>query len=106
MHHEIPGTRTPAPTLAQRVFSSSEIVFELNHASSTVEDDASLPLIEGVRCVLDPTAEVSFPRVHRDVSADHGLWRSLVAHYTGGVGVAGSNPVSPTEKDSAERERN
>ena len=26
----------------------------------------------------------------------HGLWRSLVAHYTGGVGVAGSNPVSPT----------
>ena len=25
-----------------------------------------------------------------------GLWRSLVAHYTGGVGVAGSNPVSPT----------
>ncbi len=27
----------------------------------------------------------------------HGLWRSLVAHYTGGVGVAGSNPVSPTK---------
>ena len=25
-----------------------------------------------------------------------GEWRSLVAHYTGGVGVAGSNPVSPT----------
>ena len=25
-----------------------------------------------------------------------GLWRSLVAHYTGGVGGAGSNPVSPT----------
>src|SRR5699024_4635899 len=25
-----------------------------------------------------------------------GLWRSLVAHCTGGAGVAGSNPVSPT----------
>ncbi len=25
-----------------------------------------------------------------------GTWRSLVAHYTGGVGVAGSNPVVPT----------
>jgi hypothetical protein len=30
--------------------------------------------------------------------ASHGLWRSLVAHLTGGQGVAGSNPVSPTEK--------
>ena len=28
--------------------------------------------------------------------ASHGLWRSLVAHLTGGQGVAGSNPVSPT----------
>ena len=27
---------------------------------------------------------------------DSGLWRSLVAHLTGGQGVAGSNPVSPT----------
>src|SRR4051794_17142870 len=27
----------------------------------------------------------------------HGLWRSLVAHLTGGQGVAGSNPVSPTD---------
>ena len=25
-----------------------------------------------------------------------GTWRSLVAHYAGGVGVAGSNPVVPT----------
>ena len=30
-------------------------------------------------------------------SSCHGLWRSLVAHLTGGQGVAGSNPVSPTE---------
>ena len=26
-----------------------------------------------------------------------GLWRSLVAHLTGGQVVAGSNPVSPTQ---------
>ena len=30
-------------------------------------------------------------------SAGIGLWRSLVAHLTGGQGVAGSNPVSPTK---------
>jgi hypothetical protein len=30
--------------------------------------------------------------------APGGLWRSLVAHLTGGQGVAGSNPVSPTVK--------
>ncbi len=29
-------------------------------------------------------------------SDPNGLWRSLVAHLTGGQGVAGSNPVSPT----------
>ena len=45
---------------------------------------------------VGPSAEVSFPRVRRVVRRKHGLWRSLVAHYTGGVGVAGSNPVSPT----------
>jgi hypothetical protein len=28
---------------------------------------------------------------------EFGLWRSLVAHLTGGQGVAGSNPVSPTD---------
>ena len=26
----------------------------------------------------------------------NGWWRSLVAHLTGGQGVAGSNPVQPT----------
>src|SRR5580698_3912124 len=30
-----------------------------------------------------------------------GLWRSLVAHLTGGQGVAGSNPVSPTNSINA-----
>ena len=34
-----------------------------------------------------------------------GLWRSLVAHLTGGQGVAGSNPVSPTEAASELRIR-
>src|ERR1700709_823210 len=29
-------------------------------------------------------------------AASHGLWRSLVAHLTGGQGVASSNLVSPT----------
>jgi hypothetical protein len=28
---------------------------------------------------------------------DVGMWRSLVAHLTGGQGVAGSNPVIPTK---------
>ena len=27
---------------------------------------------------------------------EYGMWRSLVAHLTGGQGVAGSNPVIPT----------
>src|ERR1700749_3587409 len=30
-------------------------------------------------------------------ASHHGTWRSLVAHLTGGQGVAGSNPVVPTE---------
>ena len=35
----------------------------------------------------------------------HGLWRSLVAHLTGGQGVAGSNPVSPTDVYAGQRPR-
>jgi hypothetical protein len=38
------------------------------------------------------------PTVRREVRRADGLWRSLVAHLTGGQGVAGSNPVSPTKK--------
>ena len=34
---------------------------------------------------------------HRSPRRAFGLWRSLVAHLTGGQGVAGSNPVSPTD---------
>jgi hypothetical protein len=33
----------------------------------------------------------------------HGEWRSLVAHPAGGRAVAGSNPVSPTERPEATR---
>jgi MFS family permease len=36
--------------------------------------------------------------VKHSCSTSHGLWRSLVAHLTGGQGVAGSNPVSPTNE--------
>ena len=32
---------------------------------------------------------------HRELLFN-GAWRSLVAHYTGGVGVVGSNPIAPT----------
>ena len=32
----------------------------------------------------------------RELKSTNGLWRSLVAHLTGGQGVAGSNPVVPT----------
>src|SRR6478672_4880408 len=31
-----------------------------------------------------------------------GMWRSLVAHLTGGQGVAGSNPVIPTNSQRAD----
>ena len=31
-----------------------------------------------------------------------GAWRSLVAHYTGGVGVVGSNPIAPTNETRRE----
>ena len=36
------------------------------------------------------------PRGRARTDDRSGLWRSLVAHLTGGQGVAGSNPVSPT----------
>lgn len=34
--------------------------------------------------------------LERKLESNNGLWRSLVAHLTGGQGVAGSNPVNPT----------
>ena len=37
---------------------------------------------------------VGFKLLH--VYKNVGMWRSLVAHYAGGVGVVGSNPAVPT----------
>ncbi|GEM_PF-5824101 len=48
------------------------------------------------RFAVSVAADVSFWRPKVRSRRTRGLWRSLVAHYTGGVGVAGSNPVSPT----------
>ena len=42
---------------------------------------------------LDAAMMVELPSAE---SGGIGLWRSLVAHLTGGQGVAGSNPVVPT----------
>jgi hypothetical protein len=39
------------------------------------------------------TSKIASGRYDRRV----GMWRSLVAHLTGGQGVAGSNPVIPTK---------
>src|SRR5699024_7635922 len=47
-----------------------------------------------------PTAKVSLAQYE-----SFGLWRSLVAHITGGDGVAGSNPVSPTTFSQVRRLR-
>ena len=35
-----------------------------------------------------------------------GTWRSLVAHLTGGQGVAGSNPVVPTVRTAPDQQQN
>ena len=48
-----------------------------------------------------PSANIS-QRALRGTS--NGTWRSLVAHLTGGQGVAGSNPVNPT-RDAGPSER-
>jgi hypothetical protein len=31
------------------------------------------------------------------IRASVGVWRSLVAHFAGGEGVVGSNPITPTK---------
>ena len=48
--------------------------------------------LRGRSVARSPCSRVSGARA----DAQAGLWRSLVAHLTGGQGVAGSNPVSPT----------
>ena len=48
-----------------------------------------------------PTGWCAGPRPGRArVGSPVGLWRSLVAHLTGGQGVAGSNPVTPTGSEA------
>ena len=39
--------------------------------------------------------------VYNVVVKGRGVWRSLVAYLTGGQGVVGSNPVTPTNNKSA-----
>jgi hypothetical protein len=45
-------------------------------------------------------ARVSFASPEQHAGESPGMWRSLVAHLTGGQGVAGSNPVIPTGSNS------
>jgi hypothetical protein len=45
-------------------------------------------------------ARVSFASPEHYAGESPGMWRSLVAHLTGGQGAAGSNPVIPTGTSS------
>ena len=49
-----------------------------------------------IRAAGEGCGRVPVPARRSATSVGFGLWRSLVAHLTGGQGVAGSNPVSPT----------
>ena len=49
-------------------------------------------------CTSTPSDAAMMVKLSSEESGGIGLWRSLVAHLTGGQGVAGSNPVSPTKK--------
>ena len=51
-----------------------------------------------IRDRADGCGRVPFASKIVPIGGVFGLWRSLVAHLTGGQGVAGSNPVSPTEE--------
>ena len=65
---------------------------------STVE-----PSAVAARFLDLPGVPVGFTRLTSTTGSHFGLWRSLVAHLTGGQGVAGSNPVSPTEETAGQR---
>ena len=47
-------------------------------------------------------AKVSFASLEHHAGESPGMWRSLVAHLTGGQGAAGSNPVIPTGNSRSE----
>ena len=57
-----------------------------------------LPYSPDIRHALGPVATSPVANT-LSYSSCHGLWRSLVAHLTGGQGVASSNLVSPTRHD-------
>ncbi len=60
--------------------------------------------------LFDPTSRPDGQRLHTQLKlagrrmaapilAPHGTWRSLAAHQSGGLGVAGSNPAVPTTRN-------
>ena len=53
---------------------------------------------EDRKLALEPYSRLLRARPHPYKARSVGAWRSLVAHLTGGQGVAGSNPVAPTIK--------
>ena len=55
-----------------------------------------IPRVGGTAQWADSGGRPSCDKVSSLPKGAAGLWRSLVAHLTGGQGVAGSNPVSPT----------
>ena len=57
---------------------------------------APLPLWAGSRCRIPLAGSLLF-------RTTHGRWRSLVAHQTGGLGVAGSSPARPTRSEQGKR---
>lgn len=56
------------------------------------------PHLEGDVCMSTVPDAAMMVKLSSEESDGIGLWRSLVAHLTGGQGVAGSNPVSPTKR--------
>ena len=66
---------------------------------SSVYASRSLPHVSGVGVVRRGCAlerPLRWCILYGSPCGDDGLWRSLVAHLTGGQGVVGSNPASPT----------
>jgi uncharacterized protein len=92
-----PGWRTPlpggAPTPAARRPDPNAPCVEVAVRTLGLTETGTATSIRRLvaRAISSPTARRAI------LDECHGLWRSLVAHLTGGQGVAGSNPVSPTK---------
>ena len=54
--------------------------------------------VQGVQIVMLENILLKMLTGMTIITSRFGWWRSLVAHLTGGQGVAGSNPVHPTRK--------